>query len=324
MSITMSDEEAHTPTGESAWQESFYFNWADLDGQAFGLTRIGLNPADGKADGLLITVRDGRLEYVYPAIGVRVDDAERTTPARRGVRVGALGYTMREPLTRWHIDLTGHTQVDLSFTALGPPHDYSPAGGDTNDAAPSGAHHFEQFGAVTGHITVNGREHRVDAFGQRDKSWGVREWGAIRGWEWLTGHFGPDLAFNVTLSLVPGQDGPSGFLFRDGENIAVTDASVDYTWGRTPHVPTAADIRLCDERGDVHHIHATALAQVPLVKKGLFLQETHARFDMQIDGVTRTGAGVLEHAWHADAGATLRRLPDLAPVLARSIMGRIR
>ncbi|OZC29697.1 DUF7064 domain-containing protein [Gordonia polyisoprenivorans] len=317
--ITVADEQMHPPTDQRSWQESYYFNWADVDGRSFGLTRIGLNPADGTADALLILVRDGRLEYVYPGVGIAVTAEERSVPAERGLTVGRLAYTMREPFQRWRIELSGRTKVALTWTAAGPPHDFS-ALRDASD----GAHHFEQVGTVEGTVSIGGRTRHVEALGHRDKSWGVRDWASVAGWEWLTAQFGSDFAFNATLALLAGSDDPAGFVFRDGENRAVTAIDVDYTWGRRSHVPETARISLCDEDGTTYAITATAITQVPLVKKGLFLQETHARFETVVDGVPRTGHGVLEHAWHADGRQIARRVPDLLPVIGAALKGRLR
>lgn len=317
--ITVADEHMHPPTDQRSWQESFYFNWSDVDGRSFGLTRIGLNPADGKADALLILIRDGQLEYVYPGVGIAVTAEERSVPVERGLAVGRLTYTMREPFQRWRIELTGRTEVALTWTAVGPPHDFT-ALRDATD----GAHHFEQVGTVEGTIRIGGQTRRVEALGHRDKSWGVRDWASITGWEWLTAQFGPDFAFNATLALLAGSDDPAGFVFRDGENRAVTAIDVDYTFGRVPQVPESARIFLRDECGTTYAITATAIAQVPLVKKGLFLQETYARFETVVDGVHRHGHGVLEHAWHADRRQIARRVPDLLPMVGDALKGRLR
>ncbi len=335
--ISALDEQLHSPSTDPSWQESYYFNWADADGRYFGLARIGFNPASGTADGLLITVVDGRLEYVYPAVGVSVTPGELTARAERGLAVDNLCFTMREPLTRWNVTLTGRTSVDLTWTALAAPHDYHPNDGhpDTTHDQPgdvvtetatrtADAHHFEQVGTVTGLIRVGGREHRIDALGQRDKSWGVRDWAAISGWEWITGQFGPDLAFNATLSLVHDSGEPTGFVMRDGVNRALTSVQIDYEWDSTRNVPRSARLNLVDETGEHYEIRATALAQVPMIKGNLFLQETHARFETRVGGVDRVGVGVVEHAWHADRRATLRRLPDLLPVLGKAIVGKVR
>jgi hypothetical protein len=56
--------------------------------------------------------------------------------------------------------------------------------------------HFEQSGRVTGWtrfgIERGAERHEIDALGQRDKSWGVRDWARLEGWNWLAGHPGRD------------------------------------------------------------------------------------------------------------------------------------
>lgn len=58
--ILPADEQLHLPGPDAHWQESYYFNWADPEGRAFGLARIGYRSAEQQIDGLLLTMRDGR------------------------------------------------------------------------------------------------------------------------------------------------------------------------------------------------------------------------------------------------------------------------
>jgi hypothetical protein len=315
--ITTRDEELHPPGREAHWQESYYFNWADLDGSAFGLARIGFHEGGRRADGLLLTIRDGRPEFVYPAIGVR---AELGQAACSGLRAGALTFTMDEALRRWRITLDGRTSVDLTWEATMPAFDFHEAG----ELAEIAQEHFEQCGTVTGTVRIDGVEHVVAGVGHRDKSWGVRDWSGIRGWEWISAQFGDGLAFNVTLGHVDGRPVHNGFVHRDGVNRALVRAAVDYTWAGRAHVPESARIDFTDDDGMRYRVTGTALAQVPLVKDGLFLQETHTAFEVAVGGVTRHGIGVMEHAWHAGRIGTLRRIPQLVPVARLALKARSR
>lgn len=313
----MRDEELHPPGPAAHWQESYYFNWADPGGNAFGLARIGFHDGGQRADGLLLTTRNGKPEFVYPAIGVRAD---RDQAAASGLRAGGLAFTMDEPFRRWRITLDGRAQVDLVWEATTAAFDFHEAG----ELAEIAQEHFEQCGTVTGTVRVDGVEHEVAGVGHRDKSWGVRDWSGIRGWEWISAQFGDGLAFNVTLGHVDGRPVHNGFVHRDGANRALERATVSYTWAGRTHVPASALIEFTDDQGERYQVTGTALAQVPLVKGGLFLQETHAAFEVTVGGASRHGVGVIEHAWHAGRIDLLRRLPQLAPVVRLALKGRPR
>src|SRR3954447_22370182 len=103
--IVAADEQLHEPGADGHWQESYYFNWADRVGRSFGLARWGINPASGKIDGVLLSMRDGRPEFIYPAIGIDAGGGE-LPPAESGLPATRRSFTMREPLARWHIGLS--------------------------------------------------------------------------------------------------------------------------------------------------------------------------------------------------------------------------
>ena len=69
---------------------------------------------------------------------------------------------------------------------------------------------------VTGSITVDGEELRLDGPGQRDHSWGVRDWWSF-GWCWSAGHL--DDGTHTHLTEVRSDGGPfyAGYVQRYGE-----------------------------------------------------------------------------------------------------------
>lgn len=313
--ITLQDERLHQPGTDPDWQESFYFNWATTDESAFGLTRIGWNPSTGKADALVLTMRDGKAEQVWASVGTELDPAHIGRPLEDGLEVGDLTYTLLEAGRSWRIQLG--ERLDLTWTATTPLVDFHEGfPGDTHDVQ----HHFEQSGTVTGTALVDGVIVTIDGVGQRDKSWGVREWNGIEGWDWIAGQFGTDLSFNATSTDINGTRTPVGFVHHAGEVAHLTAVEIDYTW-KAPHRPETATIRITVEGGRVHVIRARALAAVPIMKSGLFIEETHAAFETEIDGITRRGVGVIEHAFHVSALGTLLRLPRLLPVKAMAKQG---
>jgi hypothetical protein len=306
--ITAADEGFHALGEGEHWQESYYFNWADMDGRAFGLARIGYTPRQHRMDGVLLTMRDGRAEFLYPAVRIAIGD-RLPVPGRDELRTRRLSFRMDEPLSRWRIALGGRDEVDLAWTALTPAAEF-PRGGGLGAVG-----HFEQAGRVVGHVRLKGRSCAVDALGQRDKSWGARDWGRIRGWTWIAAQFGDDFAFNATEGVDEGRPVSTGFVFRDGVNSSLTELAVELGRAGRRQVLGTADLVLRDERDRRYTVRARPLAHFPLVRSGLFIEESHCLFETQLDGVRRRGVGVVERAWHAGTLGTLRRAPDLVSTI---------
>ncbi len=272
--ITSADEDLHAPGDSPHWQESFYFNWTSPDGRDFGFTRLGFNPATGKADAVLILLRDGVPEVVYAKVGQAVRAHADGSGVATGLSVAGLTFTMKDALDTWRIQLSGRTEVDLTWSAFTPAFDFHTSFPGDAELAQA---HFEQSGRVTGIVRVGGSERTVDGLGQRDKSWGVRDWNGLVGWDWLVGQFGPDLAFNATRTDVGGELASCGYVFHHGAPDAVLDMSVDYGW-RTQHQPDTAVITVRCASGETFTIHARRVGgRCPLVKKGLFIEEKALR-----------------------------------------------
>jgi len=308
--ITVKDEELHLPGESPHWQESFYFNWSDPDRGEFGLTRIGLNHASGTADAVLITLRDGKPEFVYAEVGVPFTQDPLDHSVGDGLTIGRLTYTQLAPLERWQVTLTGADSLELEWTAYTPVVDFHQ--GFLGDAERA-QEHFEQSGRVTGRVSLAGVTRTVDGLGQRDKSWGVRDWNGLTGWDWIAGQFDETLSFNATRTQVGGRQEPVGFVFDNGEVEQVTDVQIAYEWA-TEHQPDTARIDVVVASGRTYTFRAKGYGRVPLLKNGLFIEETPCTFEADVDGVTRTGVGVLEHAYHVSNLGVLKRLPRLLPI----------
>ncbi|MFO0694689.1 MAG: hypothetical protein U0230_14100 [Polyangiales bacterium] len=318
MAIDVLDEKLHVPGPGRAWQESYYFNWSDPAHDVFGLTRIGLRPNEGRADALVLTIRNGRPEFLYPGVGLRLG-AFRSLDPSRGIAMGRLRFVMEEPLRRWRLVLEGRDSMDLVFEACNEPFDYHAVGGDAAEfGSPMAAHHFEQFGRVRGTTRFHGKTISIDGFGERDKSWGERDWARIEGWNWLTAQFGPDFAFNVLDVFDRGRRHLGGFVYRDGANHAVKDYTVDFTWGVREHAPRTARIRIDDVDGGHLEVDARADGRFPLYRKRTWIEEAKAEFRTELGGTARVGHGVLEHVFRPDLRTTLRQAGDLFPGLARA------
>ena len=319
MAVTQAqDEELHEIGPDRHWQESYYFNWADPSHDVFGLTRIGLRFHERRVDGLILTIRDGKPEYVYPAVNLRQRGSWDEHSAEGGLHARSLKYVMEEPLRRWRLTLTGRSSMDLTWESISPAFDY---GESEHALAPNVAgRHFEQVGRVTGWTRFKGRELEINGLGQRDKSWGVRDWKNIEGWNWISVQLGEDLAFNIWELWYQGRRHINGFVFRDGSTYAVDEVEIEYDWARREHVPRAVRIVITDVSGNTITVHGAALGQFPLVKEGLWIQETHAQFTTEQGSESRNGIGVIEHAWRPSRLQLIARTPHLLGAAARVIL----
>ena len=296
------DEEVHPVGAGEHWQESWYFNWADPQERVFGLSRIGFRFRHRRIDAVVVSLRDGRPEYLYPGVDRRQRGAWTEQTAAGGLRGGCLVHRVEVPLRRWRLTLTGRHRMDLTFEAFTPPFDYRESGGIPAGVATG---HLEQSGRVTGWTDFHARRTPIDGFGQRDRSWGPRDWAHIPGWDWISAQFGDALSLSAWRGHGDGARSAGGFVFRDGENHAIETLDVDYAWaGR--HLPRAAVIDIRDRRGGRYRVRASSIGRFPLWKRGLWVEEVHASFTCERPGhPPLQGLGVIEHAWRAGVAGTL-------------------
>lgn len=317
--FTESDEEFHPPGREPHWQESFYFNWSNPATDDFGLVRIGVNPGAGTADAVAMLFHRGRLAHVHAAVGEPFSNDGRSRPVTAGIRVGHLELRMVRPMSTWLIRLDApRAHAELRWSAFTPVIDF--AGCFPGDASHT-QEHLEQSGRVIGSVTIDGATRKIDGLGQRDKSWGSRDWSAIRGWEWIAAQFDDGSALNATLTHVEGLSQSAGFFFHDGITDLVTETSIDYCWA-AEHQPAQAVITVKLQSGRHERFSAEVSGRAPLAKKGLFIEESPAHFVHHGDTAPVIGHGVVEHAHQVGTLGTVRRLHRLAPVLAHAVRNR--
>ena len=140
--LERSDEHWHQPTKHSHWNESFYFNFFDLDSGWAGATRVGVTPNKGVQDGFVcLYLPDGTTAFIRTSQPV---DPDRSRIASGGIEVRCV-----EPLHTWQVQYNGpihhfasqatsddirrtldssaptkHLQLELEFASLHAPFDY--------------------------------------------------------------------------------------------------------------------------------------------------------------------------------------------------------
>lgn len=328
------DENLHPVGRAEHWQESWYFNWADPRHRVLGVTRIGFRFAQRQIDGLVFTIRDGRPEFAYPALNVRPDKPWDAYAPGDGIGVRRLNFRMVDPLRHWRLELTGRDAFELEWHAFTPAFDYAKAVGEGPPEIASD--HFEQSGRVFGRTKIRGTTLKIDGFGQRDKSWGVRDWAQIVGWTWISAQFGEDYSFNAWLAPRPtggagllgrrpiDEKNPyqGGFVHVDGVNHPIEKIDIDWRWGRRPQEPAGARLTL-HTRGAAHVFDIDCFGVFPMAKAGLWIYEAYASLRGTLHGAPRTGVGVVEHTFHVGRLGYLKRAGEIASTLG-AVLGPAR
>jgi len=153
---------------------------------------------------------------------------------------------------------------------------------------------YEISSWVSGTVTIGDETIAVDCAGQRDHSWGVRDWWQFP-WNWTAGHFDDGSFMHAARSIIPGLD-----LFATGYTVSpdgvLTEAdgvenSVDID---AEKLPTAARQRIGPVTFTTEPVgHAPVLLVAPDGRETRF-PRAMCRYTTD-DG--RTGTGWTEYNW---------------------------
>ncbi len=173
------DDFLHQPSSESKWREAYYWNWADLESNISGFSTIGIVPNENRREFVFLLFWDGNREFYYrePELEQYKGDVNMMLQEKK------LSYKLIKPLQTWQISYKGRkVQLDLTFDTRFYLYDFG------RDSSASWHRHFEASGIITGEISFkDGTTRKINGYGQRDKSWGFRDWFQFD--KWYATHF---------------------------------------------------------------------------------------------------------------------------------------
>jgi hypothetical protein len=294
------DEARHAIGGEDLWGESWYLDWAAPDCSYGGYVRLGLYPNLGRSWWWIALVGEDRplvltVEHDLPcpdgdaAMAVETEhvayDLGWPEPFRRfRVTSAATGVVLPDPAAAFH-GATGDTvpvTLDLAWESRAAAFPYAMTT------------RYEISCWVTGTVTIDGRTTTVDCAGQRDHSWGVRDWWVIP-WNWTSGHFADGTFVHAARSIHPDIE-----LFATGYTVAAdgtltpADGVENEVETDAERLPVAARQRIGPARFTTEPVgHAPVLLVAP--------DGREARFPRAMCRYTRddatTGTGWTEYNW---------------------------
>jgi hypothetical protein len=258
--VDPADESRHAPADDPLWNESHYLDVVSHDGSVAGYARIGLYPNLGVTWWTTMVVGAGRPVVASIAYDLPVVPAPRLGTEGAGFDVAA---DIMRPLDSFRLvgsaPAVAHDgPVDLYRNAPGRPTTLDLDLTWTTDGIPyqyEVTTRYEIPCLVAGTVTVGGERLAVAGHGQRDHSWGVRDWWAF-GWCWFAGRLDDGTRFHGADIRIPGHRLPLGYVQHpDGrvETVTGLDVTEDLgvegmpTTGRARMDPAGLDLAITPE-----------------------------------------------------------------------------
>ncbi|MHA1535340.1 MAG: DUF7065 domain-containing protein [Promethearchaeota archaeon] len=286
------DELLHQPTNELKWRESYYFNWADLENKISGFSTIGIVPNEKKKEFVFLLFLEDRNEVYYkePYLQDYSDDISIM------LRENKLSYTLVKPFEEWIINYKSRKLgFELHFKTRFPTHNFG------MDSSKSWHQHFESSGIITGKLTKkNGEIVNLNGFGQRDKSWGFRDWHEFD--KWYAGHFqfkNWSCAFRKDYSYK--NIDLSGHISNIQRNTALSKLDIDTLYDTDPYrSPLSTTYIFEDATGAKHTIEAKRFGKNSFIRfarnfSGGYTELFEQMAIVQDLDTGEIGVGMMEH-----------------------------
>jgi hypothetical protein len=245
--VDPADEGRHSPASDPLWNESHYFDFVAEDGKVAGYARIGLYPNLGVTWWTtMVTGPDRPLvasvayDWPVPTTGLVLEgdgftvDADVVVPLdqlRMHGSAPARMYDGPEAVYRGDVGSPTTIEFDLTWSTDGVPYQY-----DVTTR-------YEIPCLVGGTVTVGEQVLAIEGHGQRDHSWGVRDWWAF-GWCWFAGRLDDGTRVHGADIRIPGARMPLGYVQHPTSGVVTIDAlDVTEELG-VEGMPTAARARI--------------------------------------------------------------------------------
>ncbi len=139
-----------------------------------GFSTIGIVPNENRREFVFLLFWDGNREFYYrePELEQFNNDSNLMLQEKK------LAYKCIKPLKTWQISYKGRKiQLEITFDTRFYLYDFG------RDSSASWHRHFEASGIITGEMKLkDGITRKINGYGQRDKSWGFRDWFEFDKW----------------------------------------------------------------------------------------------------------------------------------------------
>lgn len=287
--FTPDDDALHTAVMSDGWweTETAWFSFHHVERRLGGWFYTMVRPNIGTvAGGIWLWDHTAQLPWDvlysanYSALQLPADLDLRDAHLPTGVTMRVLEPTMAYALG---YDDGDRLHVDLRFDGVMPPEPLAVVGSTFGSA-----HHFDQFGRVTGHLVVHGEHVDIECIGMRDRTWGPRPEHRPRQTAYVTGAADADHGFLAVTNTRNGTDHVAyGFLRRDGRTVGL--ASGERRVGRDArdgHIERV-EIDAVDNEGRTLHAVGRPLSRM-IINRHTFI-DINSLVAWDLDGTEAVG-----------------------------------
>lgn len=262
------------------WNESYYFNFYDEKNDITAFMRIGGKPNRDEKSMFFFVIDGGKVAGMRGAEGYDGDVLSCNNLVFKENGDGS-----------WHISYAGPVAnpvedpvkpfmlaMDVDWTPINPLMDYRECVDEAGARMASDvvSEHYEQFGSAKGTMSIGGREVSIEAYGDRDRSSGVRDWGSPEMWLWLNSIYDGRHGFNLSKVVTPQGAVDGGYFYVDGRNHAICHSDVELNYS-DDGLPAGYVMTLESKEGREFSVEGRVkhAAMLPMEgSKGMLLVET--------------------------------------------------
>lgn len=210
--------------------ESWYFNAIDLENNFYFITRVSFVMDRNLSQIMMIIGIKGKVHTYFKEI--KLEKMPNNWEFDKKIK-----YYCVKPFEEWRItyedrkisfdiNLKGRFSVHNSLEDEDPIETLEKYGIKLLDV--TAQQHYEQPMNATGTITLkkSGEIMNINCYGQRDHSWGTRDWVNIDNWNWGAAQF-DDETINLWRSQVFEKSIESGTIFTEDKNIKIIGVEVE-------------------------------------------------------------------------------------------------
>lgn len=262
-------------TDHPEWNESYYLAFYDKEKEIGAVSRLGFKPNKQEAMTFLFlflpngsgggyfqeknlkeftdTLKVGGMTHGWKSDG--------TWNYKFGGNVILVNNSEDLPKVRKNPKLISEVkkgELDINFEPINEEYEYSKFMTEESLelGKKAGDKHWEQIAQINGTLKLGDYVYEFnDIIGQRDHTFGVRDWTGVGNWLYYVIWFDKNLAVNPAAII--GEDGTlstGGFLYNNGENIPLRKIEIlEQTFREDGIMPVSSKLQLIDNK-DIKHI----------------------------------------------------------------------